>query len=137
MAANGLQMKPKLVVIFNHTLTSVQIDDARCALAIDAIILPPEEVKRAWAQIPATLEAIDDYLAGVRNWLSSTAEPGDYVLVQGDFGATYLLVRFALERGYVPLYSTTTRQANEVRLPNGEVRITHDFRHQIFRRYGR
>jgi len=129
--------QPNLIVIFNHALTDDQIEDARRTLAIHEIILPPEAMNRVWSQIPADLEGLDAYLDGVRAWLAASARPGDFVLVQGDFGATYLLVRFSLQSGYIPVYSTTTRQANEQRLPGGEVRMTHDFRHRIFRRYGR
>lgn len=129
--------RPKLLVIFNHSLTGEQRDDARQALGVEEIVLPPSEVCQAWAQIPADLPDLATYLTPIRAWLAETARPGDYVLVQGDFGATYLLVRFALAAGYVPIYSTTARQAREERLPGGEVRVSHDFRHRIYRRFGR
>lgn len=127
---------PNLLVLFNHTLTEGQIEDAKRTLAVQQILEPPVAIAQAWSQIPADLESLADYLGDTRAWLARTAKPGDYVLVQGDYGATYLMARFALEQGYIPVYSTTTRQANERVLPSGEVRVTHDFRHRIFRRYG-
>jgi len=129
--------RPNLLVLFNHTLTDGQIEDARRTLAVGDILEPPVAIVQAWSQIPAILENLDDYLSDTRDWLALTAKPGDYVLVQGDYGATYLMVRFAFEKGYLPVYSTTIRQANEERLSGGEVRVTHDFRHRIFRCYGR
>lgn len=128
--------KARLLVLFNHTLTAEQIEDARRTLAVGEILTPPRAIVERWAQIPANLADLADYLNDVRDWLALTATPGDYVLVQGDYGATYLMVRFSLERGCTPVYSTTIRQANEERLPSGEVRVTHDFRHRIYRRYG-
>jgi hypothetical protein len=45
------------------------------------------------------------------------------VLIEGDFGACYLMVRFALEKGLVPLYSTTRREAEERYDADGSVRL--------------
>ncbi len=129
-------IRPNLLVLFNHTLTDDQIEDARLTLAVGKILEPPAAIVWSWAQIPANLERLADYLGPIRDWLTLTASSGDYVLVQGDYGATYLMAMFALEKGYIPIYSTTIRQANEERLAGGEVRVTHDFRHRIFRCYG-
>lgn len=85
---------------------------------------------------PAGSPGLADYLAPVRDWLAQTAQPGDYVLIQGDFGATYLMVRYALENGLIPVYATTRREAHETLQPDGSVRLTHTFRLQQFRRYG-
>lgn len=76
--------------------------------------------------------AVRDFIA----WLAMTAHQGDYALVQGDFGATYLAVRFAFKQGLIPVYSTTQRQAEEEHLPDGSVRLVHRFEHCMFRRYG-
>jgi hypothetical protein len=55
---------------------------------------------------------------------------------QGDFGATYLMVRFALEQGLIPIYATTRRKAREESQADGAVKLTHHFQHQTFRKYG-
>ena len=127
---------PNLVVLFNHTLTEAQEADARASLGVEGIIDPPAHIRRLWAHVPPDAETLHDYLAQVLAWLAETAVPGDFVLVQGEFGATFLTVRFCLENGLVPVYSTTARQVAEKRLPGGTVRIQHVFRHVRFRRYG-
>ena len=70
-------------------------------------------------------------------WLRSHAQANDFVLIEGDFGACYLMVRFAVENGLVPVYSTTFREAEEEYGEDGSVRLVHRFEHRIFRRYGR
>ncbi|MEA3280185.1 MAG: CRISPR-associated protein Csx20, partial [Thermodesulfobacteriota bacterium] len=60
----------------------------------------------------------------------------DYVLIQGDFGACYIMVRFAFEKGFVPVYSTTRREAVEKQQSDGAVKLVHQFKHQVFRKYG-
>ena len=129
-------MPPRLIVLFNHTLTNAQRADARQSLGADEILEPPPAVKRLWAEIPPEIEGLDEYLAPVSAWLTGSAVPGDYVLIQGDFGATCLLVRFTVEMGLKPVYSTTRREATETLQPDGTVELTHRFGHVRFRRYG-
>ncbi len=126
-----------LIVLFNHTLTPAQEADARSGLGVARIIEPPTEIRRLWAQVPPEPDDLAEYLAPVREWLDATAAAGDFVLVQGEFGATFLLVRFCLESGFVPVYSTTRREAQEERLPDGSVAVHHVFSHVRFRIYGR
>jgi hypothetical protein len=45
-------------------------------------------------------------------------------------------VNFAFERGFIPVYSTTQREAVEEYGENGSITVTHRFEHRIFRKYG-
>ena len=129
-------MKPKLFLLFNHKLTAVQVEDARSSLGVEEIVALPEDLDRTWRRVPPELSEISAYLDPVKEWLSGHAEGGDYLLIQGDFGACYLMVRFAFEKGYVPVYSTTEREAVEEHMAGDAVRLGHIFRHKRFRKYG-
>jgi hypothetical protein len=96
----------------------------------------PEPLQPVWNSVTPELEKIEDYLEPIRAWIAATAQAGDYILIQGDFGATYLMVKFAFERGLIPVYSTTKRVAYEEHESDGRVRLVHNFRHVRFRRYG-
>ena len=128
---------PSLLLIFNHRITALQEENARCSLGVGRIVEPPEDIKAIWRQVPADLEAIDGYLSPVKAWLADHGKQGDYVLVQGDSGACFIIVNVAIEHGLIPIYSTTEREAVEEHGQDGTVRIIHHFRHRIFRRYGR
>ena len=125
-----------LLLLFNHTPTALQVEDARRSLGVAAIHCLPEDLKPVWDSVPPGLDAIEPHLAPVRSWVLQTARAGDYILVQGDFGATYLMVKFSFERGLIPVYSTTERNAVEEPAEDGTVRLSHQFRHVRFRRYG-
>ena len=129
-------MTMDFIVLFNHQLTSAQETDTRKHLDVERIVLPPGELQAMWRQVPADLEGIDGYLAPVKDWLSAEGRPGDFVLIQGDFGATWIMVNHAFKLGLVPVYSTTERQAEETITDDGTVRLVHHFRHRRFRRYG-
>jgi len=129
-------MPQSLFLIFNHRITPDQEAGAREQLQVRRITLLPPELQELWSQVPADLPALAGYLQPIQAWLAQQAAPGDYVLIQGDFGATYLMVRFALTQQLIPVYATTSRQAREEHLPDGSVKMTHHFQHRMFRRYG-
>lgn len=127
---------PKLILFFNHTFTPGQQESARSELGTENIVEPPLELRRRWANIPPEAPSLRPWLQPLGDWLAELAQPGDFVLIQGDFGACYLLVRFALEHDLVPVYATTERHAREERLDDGRVKLEHTFDHVRFRRYG-
>ncbi|MBN1546783.1 MAG: hypothetical protein JW902_09005, partial [Syntrophaceae bacterium] len=97
----------------------------------------PEDLQQIWSNIPPDVPEIKTYLEPIETWLSRQAQKDDYVLIQGDFGGCFLMVNFSLAHDLIPVYSTTERMAVEEGQPNGAVKVTHHFQHQIFRRYGR
>ena len=126
-----------LFLIFNHRITPLQKDDARNSLGIRRIIPLPPELQEIWGNIPPDMPDIAEYIRPIREWLISEARENDFVLIQGDFGACYLMVCFALEHGVIPVYSTNRRMACEEHQQEGTVKLVHYFRHEIFRVYGR
>lgn len=124
-----------LILLFNHTLTAKQEADARQSLEVDRIVEPPAEIKGLWSQVPADIDDLTMYLEPVLGWLEGAAKRGDFVLVQGEFGATCLAVKKAFQLGLVPVYSTTSREAHEEHRPDGSVHVRHVFSHVRFRRY--
>lgn len=129
-------MGAQLILLFNHELTPDQWADACAALGVSRFIEPPETCRELWRSVPPDLPALTEFLRPVREWLRSVASPGDHVLIQGDFGATYLMVRYASALGLTPVYATTERQAREEVNHDGSVTLTHRFRHRRFRVYG-
>jgi len=125
-----------LFLLFNHTLTPSQEHDARQRLGIDRIEEMPQEIKSVWNAIDPEIASVSEVIQPVKTWLAEHASPGDVVLIQGDFGASYLMVKFAFDHGLIPVYSTTLRQAVELHQPDGTVRTVHQFKHHRFRRYG-
>ncbi len=129
-------MKTKLIAVLNHEMTDDQTRDAYKSLRVNEIENIPVELKALWANIPPDEPYIAHHLAKIREWLFATASTGDYVLVQGDFGACFIIATFAIHEGLIPVYSTTSRVAEEAAQPDGSVALRHVFRHVMFRKYG-
>ncbi|MCX7679140.1 MAG: CRISPR-associated protein Csx20 [Spirochaetes bacterium] len=126
---------PALYFVFNHSILPSQKEDAKKTLHVDQIYELPQELKELWAQIPPEIDDITPHLAPIVEWLERKTSPGDYVLVQGDFGATYYVVRWAAKHGRIPVYSTSQRIYESKIDENGTVVNVHRFAHVRFRTY--
>lgn len=126
-----------MFLMFNHSLSKDQDTDAQNIWGTQLQFIGlPTQLKALWAQIPGDKKELFDTLAPFRTWLEKESCPNDIVLIQGDFGATWLMVQYALNNNLVPVYSVTVRQAREETTPDGTVKTTHFFKHRMFRIYG-
>jgi len=105
------------------------------SLGVARIVAPPEAVRHLWSAVPPEAESLEEYLAPVVAWLAAQTMPNDFVLIQGEFGATCALVREAFRLGLVPVYSTTRREVVEEHDADGRVHIRHTFSHVCYRQY--
>jgi len=128
---------PDLHLLFNHILTDTQHRAARRELGVGRIIPPPEDVRGLWRAIPPEPDSIRSFLTPIFTWIDTTIQPRDFLLVQGDVGACWLVVDHVQGKDIIPVYATTTREAKEERLGKEKIRLTHTFAHVRFRRYGR
>jgi hypothetical protein len=127
---------PDLYLLFSHELTEQQKREAYAELEVGEIHYLPDDLKGLWSQIPPELPEVAGYLQPIQEWLSNQIREGDYLLIQGDFGATFLMVQWAFDRNCVPIYATTRRRAIEVR-NDQEIITSRVFEHVMFRLYER
>jgi len=129
-------MKRQAILIFSHELTGEQKKELKDKWGVNRIVPMPEDISDTWRNVPPEISSLKSFVRPVLEWLVKVAFPDDVVLVQGDFGATFIVVNFSLKLGLVPVYSTTKRDVTEEAYPGGEVRQNRIFKHQMFRRYG-
>ncbi|QCX34837.1 hypothetical protein FDN13_10350 [Caloramator sp. E03] len=124
-----------MYLVFSHSLTKEQEEDARKSLKIDKFIYMPDELKNIWANINPYGELPTDDIQKIKDYLYDNAKKGDFILIQGDFGAVFNLVKWCFENDFVPVYSTTKRVHQEKTLKSGQVESRKIFKHVNFRRY--
>jgi hypothetical protein len=124
----------KLILLFSHSLTPEQRDDATDNLGVGEFVSLDGELQRVWSNVPPSLESLDEYLKPIKDFVSSHLNSDDVVLVQGDFGATCAMVSFVNSMGGVAVYATTKRDVVEEE-SKGEIVKTSIFRHIRFREY--
>ncbi|WAM33888.1 CRISPR-associated protein Csx20 [Caldicellulosiruptor morganii] len=126
----------RLFLIFNHTLTKEQEQEARDVLKVDEIISLPENLQNFWSNIPPEVDLTKEMFEPILTFLKDNKCDGEnYCLVQGDFGATVYMVSWCFENSFIPIYATTRRVAQEVTKPDGSVELIKVFKHERFRRY--
>ena len=126
-----------LFLLFSHYVTEEQLQDARQSLGITDFVRLPEDLQKRFSNVPADLETIDEYLQPILDWIDEhCASHKDYILIQGDFGATYFLVDYCKKRNYAtPIYATTERKSVEEVQEDGSIKTQRIFKHKRFRLY--
>ncbi|MDR1491139.1 MAG: hypothetical protein LBT05_00210 [Planctomycetaceae bacterium] len=123
----------KAYCLLNHALTANQLTELREKFFAAEIIYPPKELALLWSEIPTVSELTVGHVAPFVEWLSG-AESGTVVVLQGEAGATFMLIDYCLQRRFVPVHAVTKRIARETR--NGEtIHRDYIFEHVCFRRY--
>ncbi len=119
--------------LLNHKLTDKQVAELEEKYKASCIFYPETALSAAWSQVPVTPVLDRKLIQDVVSWLSN-AEAGDVIVVQGEFGSTFMIVDYALKRGLIPLHAVSCRVAQEQR--EGEiVHRQYVFEHVCFRRY--
>ena len=125
----------KMLLLLSHKLTEDQKEDANTALGVREFLALPDDLQNLWMQITPTKPVLSEYLEPIRSWINENAGHSDYVLIQGDFGAVYLMVNYAFSVGLIPVYATTERMVVEKLMPDNVVKSERVFKHKMFRRY--
>jgi hypothetical protein len=112
-------------------MTKHQRSDATDLLGIVKFETLPTDI---WSQIPAEYATVESSLISLKETISANSQEGDYLFVQGDYGATYSMVQFAKENGLIPVYATSKRKSYEV-VDGERVTTIREFEHVRFRRY--
>lgn len=124
-----------MLVLLSHQLTGDQIQSIYNDLMLDDIIYLPEELKNLWSNIDPNIVSISELLIPFKNWIDITATQGDYIVIQGDMGATYNMINYAFDKKLIPCYTTTKRVTIDEQGINGTVNLTKQFKHVRFRVY--
>jgi len=125
----------QVFLLFSHQLTPSQIEELKNKFKVDKIVYLPKELQHIWSNIPPELPSIKGHLQEMLMWLRQNSNPEDLVLVQGDFGAVYILVNFCKKFGLIPIYATTERQVSEEILDDGTIQVNRKFSHVRFREF--
>jgi len=121
-----------LFLVFSHNLTNEQIKDAKTSLKVDNFVYLPEKLQKIWSNISPS-ENLN--LFEIVSWLKQKATQNDFVLIQGEFGATFYLVDFCLTNNITPIYATNKRVSKEILKPDGTIEKISIFKHISFRKY--
>ena len=124
-----------MLILLNHRLSDEQVCDARKNLGIESFIKPSFSISEYWKNIDPSGKLFKEKLTEILDWINSDSQIGDYIVIQGEFGASFYIIEYSFNKGLVPVYATTKRVYAENSLKNNKIERKHVFRHVQFRRY--
>ena len=126
-----------LYLIFSHHLTKTQTEEALHHWQIEEFVYLPQDLQKIWSNINPNDELEVYNIKKITDWLLQSSQKKDYILVQGEFGATFYMVDFCFRNERIPIYSTTKRQAREIKTDSNRIEKVNIFEHVIYRKYRR
>ena len=124
----------KMILVFSHKLTQEQKDDAIENFGIKEFLSLPKELQNIWSNISPDIQTLEKLLEPIKEFIKNNSKKDDVVLVQGDFGAVYIMVNFVKDLELLGVYATTKREAKEYQ-ENGKLIKQSIFKHRRFREY--
>ena len=125
----------KMILLFSHTLSETQKKEAQEIYGVESFLALPQELQKIWSNIPPNNDSLQELLQTLQEFIASYAKKGDIALIQGDFGAVYMMVNFCKKQKIKTLYATTKREAIEYTNEKGEQMKKSKFEHVRFREY--
>lgn len=130
-ALRGAVMR-QMILFFSHQLTPKQEREAIQRWGITSFVALPPNVQQQWSMIEPHSETIE--MNSFYDYIRHTAQRGDVVLVQGDYGATLQLVRYVQHLGCLAVYATAIR-GEQIATENDPNHAPGEYKHCRFRRY--
>ncbi|MBP6282022.1 MAG: hypothetical protein KA384_08245 [Leptotrichiaceae bacterium] len=122
----------KIALLLSHKLTNDQVDGVWNVLKCKKTIKMTENLQKRFGMVEiGTREQLENEL---KNFLKNNLNAKDYVLIQGEYGITYSIVKFCKEHDFVPVYSVSKRVSSEIE-KDGVIEKVSYFKHEGFIEY--
>ena len=128
-----LNIRRKALLVFSHQLTENQEKELNGEYNVKQIEKLPENLQNIWSNVTIG-ESYKENLEKIKEYISKNFHIGDILVIQGNWGYTYNLVKWAIENEYLPVYSYTERNVEEIKDGEDVKKISY-FRHVKFLKY--
>lgn len=132
--AMDIQEQRRCLSILSHKLSDIQKQQLKQEWNVDEIEELNEELKFEWGSIDPSSKLDKKLIEKLKNEIEDKTEENDYVIVQGEWGMTFVIVNICFDLDRIPIYATTKRIIKEIK-EGQEIKIERIFRHIKFRKY--
>jgi len=126
-------MERKVLVLFSHQLTENQEKELVENFKVKKIVSLSSELQEMWSNV-SIKENYKENLEKIKKYIEENFNENDVMLVQGNWGYTYNIVRWSIEKKLVPVYSYTERNVEEIKDGENVKKISY-FKHVKFIEY--
>lgn len=126
-------MEKKVLLVFSHQLTENQEKELIEGYGVKQIESLPEELQKMWSNVSIKKDYKEN-LEKIKKFVKENFGKKDIILIQGNWGYTYNLVKWSIENGLIPVYSYTERNVEEIKDGENVKKISY-FKHVKFIEY--
>lgn len=123
----------KVLLVFSHELTENQEKELKEEFEVDKIEKLPIDLQNMWSNVSIKTKYYEN-LEEIKKYIENNFNEGDILLIQGNWGYTYNLVNWGINEKYIPIYSYTERNVEEVKDGENIKKISY-FKHVKFIEY--
>jgi len=126
-------MERKALLLFSHQLTENQEKELVENFRVKKIVSLSSELQEMWSNV-SIKENYKENLEKIKKYIEENFNENDVMLVQGNWGYTYNIVKWSIEKKLVPVYSYTERNVEEIKDGENVKKISY-FKHVKFIKY--
>ena len=126
-------MERKALLLFSHQLTENQEKELVENFKVKKIISLSSELQEMWSNV-SIKKNYKKNLEKIKKYIEENFNENDVMLVQGNWGYTYNIVKWSIEKKLVPVYSYTERNVEEIKDGENVKKISY-FKHVKFIEY--
>lgn len=126
-------MERKALLLFSHQLTENQEKELVENFKVKKIVSLSSELQEMWSNV-SIKENYKENLEKIKKYIEENFNENDVMLVQGNWGYTYNIVKWSIEKKLVPVYSYTERNVEEIKDRENVKKISY-FKHVKFIEY--
>ena len=126
-------MERKALLLFSHQLTENQEKEWVENFKVKKIVSLSSELQEMWSNV-SIKENYKENLEKIKKYIEENFNENDVMLVQGNWGYTYNIVKWSIEKKLVPVYSYTERNVEEIKDGENVKKISY-FKHVKFIEY--
>ena len=123
----------KALLVFSHQLTENQEKELIEEYGVKDIESLPGELQNMWSNVSINKDYKEN-LEKIKNFVKKKFGKGDIILIQGNWGYTYNLVKWSIGNELIPVYSYTERNVEEIKDGENVKKISY-FKHIKFIKY--
>ena len=126
-------MERKVLLLFSHQLTENQEKELVENFKVKKIVSLSSELQEMWSNV-SIKKNYKENLEKIKKYIEENFNENDVMLVQGNWGYTYNIVKWSIEKKLVPVYSYTERNVEEIKDGENVKKISY-FKHVKFIKY--
>ena len=126
-------LKKKALLVFSHEMTENQEKELNEVYNVEKIEKLPKDLQEIWSNVSIEKNYKENF-EKIKKYVEENFNKNDVILIQGNWGYTYGLVKWSIEKGLIPVYSYTERNVEEIKVGENVKKISY-FKHVKFVKY--